>query len=531
VNLRRTLQGLFLVFFFLLFFTASSSVSRLIPPDLFLRADPLAAAVVFLIAGSAAAVFLPALVLVISALLMGRAFCGYVCPLGTLLDLGARLARSPRSEPPWLLRHPGLPFWILSLVLLCGLLGFTLLAWLDPLVLLSRTTALLFQPWLLEGGKAFLELLRPLASKKEWFWLSDAQLQVPRFWLSALSLVWMGGIVTLSLWRSRLWCRAFCPLGSLLGLLGRRPLLARSVGESCLDCGACQEACPMGAVERDPRQTARGRCLVCGRCGEVCPVKAISFLRRGKAFTPAATASSWVLSRRGLLSAGALGLVTGLTVRVDAGRAAPRDRLIRPPGALPEPLFLDRCLRCGLCMSVCMSHTIQPSLWEAGLEGIWSPRLDLRLAPCEKHCNRCGQVCPTGAIRPLSLEERTHAKIGTAILLKERCLVWEQDKTCLVCDEICPYDAIEFREVEGKRRPFVTESRCNGCGYCEHKCPVQGESAIVVARMGEIRLERGSFVEEARARGFVFEGSREEVQSPSPFQPQEGELPPGFLRP
>jgi len=178
-----------------------------------------------------------------------------------------------------------------------------------------------------------------------------------------------------------------------------------------------------------------------------------------------------------------------------------------------------------------MSHTIQPSLWEAGLDGIWSPRLDLRLAPCEKHCNRCGQVCPTGAVRPLSLEERTHAKIGTAILLRERCLVWEQDKKCLVCDEICPYDAIEFREVEGMRRPFVTESRCNGCGYCEHKCPVQGQSAIVVARMGEIRLERGSFVEEARARGFVFEGSREEGESAPPSQSREGELPPGFLRP
>ncbi len=223
-------------------------------------------------------VFLPALVLIISGFLMGRAFCGYVCPLGTLLDVGARLARSPHSEPPWLLRRPGLPFWILSLVLICGLLGFSILAWLDPLVLLSRTTALLFQPWLLEGGNTLLELLRPLASKKEWFWLSDAQLQVPRFWLSALSLVWMGGIVTLSLWRSRLWCRGFCPLGSLLGLLGRRPVLARSVGDSCIDCGACQEACPMGAVLRDPRKTARGRCLVCGRCGEVCPVKAIGFL-------------------------------------------------------------------------------------------------------------------------------------------------------------------------------------------------------------------------------------------------------------
>lgn len=531
MNLRRILQGLFLVLFFLLFFTAPTSVSQILPPDLFLRSDPVAALVAFFMAGPVAAFFLPALVVVVSGFFMGRAFCGYVCPLGTVLDLGAKLARSPRLEPSWLLRRPGLPLWILSLVLISGLLGFTLLAWLDPLVLLSRTTALLFQPWLLEGGNALLELARPLASKKEWFWLSDAQIQAPLFWLSALSSLWIGGIVGVSLWRSRLWCRAFCPLGSMLGLLGCRAALARSVGDSCLDCAACQEACPMGAIDRDPRNTARGRCLVCGRCKEVCPVKAIRFVPRAKAFRPASTQNAMALSRRGLFAAGAVGLVAGLTMKVDAGRAGPRDRLIRPPGAVPEPLFLDRCLRCGLCMSVCMSHTIQPSLWEAGLEGIWSPRLDLRLAPCEKHCNRCGQVCPTQAIRPLSLEERTYAKIGTAILLKERCLVWEQDKTCLVCDEICPYDAIEFREVDGKRRPFVTESRCNGCGYCEHKCPVQGESAIVVARMGELRLEKGSFMEEAKRRGFVFEGTREQVQPLPDSPPTQGELSPGFLRP
>ncbi len=531
MNLRRSLQGLFLAFFFLLFFTAPTSVSLFLPPELFLKADPLAAVVVLLMASSVASVFLPAAVLILSGLFMGRAFCGYVCPLGTILDVGARLAKTSRSEPLWITRRPALPLGLLGLVLLCALMGFSLLAWFDPLVLLSRSTALLLQPWLMEAGSALLELVRPWASEKEWFWLSDAGLQVPRFWLSALSLLWMGAIVAFSLWRARLWCRAFCPLGSLLGLLGRFSFLARSVSHSCLDCGACQKACPMGAIGQDPRQTSGARCLLCARCKEACPVEAIGFVPPMRTPSPASRRNSPGLNRRGLLAVGAVGLMAGLTLRVDAGRAAPRDRLIRPPGAVPEALFLDRCLRCGLCMSVCMSHTIQPSLWDAGLDGIWTPRLDLRLAPCEKHCNRCGLVCPTGAIRPLSMEERTHAKIGTAILLKERCLVWEQDKTCLVCDEICPYDAIEFKEVEGKRRPFVTESRCNGCGYCEHKCPVQGQSAIVVARMGEIRLEKGSFVEEAHRRGFIFEGSREQAPPGLVPQPLEEKLPPGLLRP
>jgi len=124
--------------------------------------------------------------------------------------------------------------------------------------------------------------------------------------------------------------------------------------------------------------------------------------------------------------------------------------------------------------------------------------MDLRFAPCEQNCNVCGKVCPTQAIRSVSLEEKTHAKVGTALLNRDLCLVWAQDKLCLICDEICPYNAIVFRTIEGYRRPVVVASRCNGCGFCEQRCPVQGESAIIVATNGEIRLKEGSYVEEAK---------------------------------
>jgi formate hydrogenlyase subunit 6/NADH:ubiquinone oxidoreductase subunit I len=96
------------------------------------------------------------------------------------------------------------------------------------------------------------------------------------------------------------------------------------------------------------------------------------------------------------------------------------------------------------------------------------------------------------------MDEKNHAKIGTAILRKEMCLVWAQNKLCLICDEICPYNAIVFRPVEGYRRPVVIASKCNGCGFCEQRCPVRGESAIVVVPNGEIRLKEGSYVKEAK---------------------------------
>jgi ferredoxin len=116
----------------------------------------------------------------------------------------------------------------------------------------------------------------------------------------------------------------------------------------------------------------------------------------------------------------------------------------------------------------------------------------------------CGQVCPTGALRDLPLEEKKFARIGTAIIVRSKCLAWEQMKTCLVCDEACPYDAIEFREVTDFigtfKRPFVIEEKCMGCGLCEQKCPVGGESAIRVDRTEEERLASGSYITEEKRK-------------------------------
>jgi MauM/NapG family ferredoxin protein len=205
------------------------------------------------------------------------------------------------------------------------------------------------------------------------------------------------------------------------------------------------------------------------------------------------------LSRRGFVYSLGGGLVLGfLSLRTPFTSLQGRQQLIRPPGTLPETEFLRTCIRCGECMKSCVTNTLQPSFWEAGFSGIWTPKLEPRMAACEPNCNVCGKVCPTQAIRSLSLEEKTCAKIGTAILRKESCLVWAQNKLCLICDEICPYNAIVFRPVDGYRRPVVIASRCNGCGYCEQRCPVKGESAIVVVPDGEIRLAEGSYIQEAK---------------------------------
>ena len=192
-------------------------------------------------------------------------------------------------------------------------------------------------------------------------------------------------------------------------------------------------------------------------------------------------------------------------------------------------------------MKVCLTNTLQPCFLEAGWEGIWTPRLNCRHGGCEERCNVCGSVCPTQAIRALPIEEKRFAKIGTAVIDRTRCIAWAQQKECLICDEACPYNAIDFRVVADEcgtgKRPFVGSVACVGCGLCEQKCPVAGESAIVVHADGEMRLESGSYVTEEALRARepeadanrdyfeIWEGTGE---CPSPLDEVE-DLPPGFL--
>jgi ferredoxin len=174
---------------------------------------------------------------------------------------------------------------------------------------------------------------------------------------------------------------------------------------------------------------------------------------------------------------------------------AVRPQVLRPPGAPDEERFLDLCVRCGECMKVCIQNALQPCLFEAGYEGMFTPKLIPRLGYCEYNCTLCGQVCPTGAIRQLSLAGKHAAVIGVAFFDTNRCLPYAEQKACIVCEEHCPTGdkAIKFREKKvrsgeaGERivfEPYIVQNLCIGCGICEKVCPVAGEAAVRVMRTG-----------------------------------------------
>ncbi len=177
---------------------------------------------------------------------------------------------------------------------------------------------------------------------------------------------------------------------------------------------------------------------------------------------------------------------------------------VRPPGAVPEADFLARCVRCGACVAACPTNALQPLYVATGLSGVFAPGLVPAGGLCDPHCARCGEACPTEAIRELAGDERLWAKTGTAEIEPERCIAWADGERCMVCDEVCPFDAVIFRLEAGRAVavPHVEAARCAGCGACENACPVKRPAAIRVTPRDALRLAAGSYVEEGRRRGF-----------------------------
>jgi polyferredoxin/formate hydrogenlyase subunit 6/NADH:ubiquinone oxidoreductase subunit I len=452
--------------------------------DLFLLMDPLLSGC----AAVAGRVWLPALLggllLLLATAVLGRFFCGWVCPLGTILDLWElAVARRRRPERP----RPGLRmlrYGLLALLLVAALWGSNLAWGLDPITWAKRLFTFVLWP----AGAGLVSLLlaisRPLLEALGWYDLAWAVVDVPAFGGTGLvTLLFVGGLLGLSLLERRFWCRYLCPLGGLLALASWRPLFGRAVAAGCDASGACARACPTGAIGARHRRYDPMECVVCGDCLPACApaVSRFGWLGGGRSLARVDHRRRWTL----------LGIGGGLAL---AWLPRPvRAAWVRPPGALPEEMFESTCVRCGQCTRACPTRCLQPVLLTGSLSSLMSPVADMGQGHCDPACRACGLVCPTGAIRPLELTERQHAKMGSAVVDEHRCLAFEEDKLCLICQEHCPLGAIRGEEREGRLVPVVDREHCNGCGICEHRCPVQGPAGIQVDPAEEIRLARGSY--------------------------------------
>jgi len=503
-NIRRTSQGLFLLIFLWLFLQTESKGANDLgyPVKIFLDADPLVFITTVLSARSLDHIPYLAVMIIIATVLLGRFFCGWLCPLGTLNNLAGSL-RSWRFRAAARNWHR-LKYYILIFLLVSSLFSLQLVGMLDPLSLLIRSFSLSVYPLIsyITGATfdTFYGLNIPvLVSVTEaiYGFLKKVILpfQQPFFLQSVFVGLLFFLVLGLNLVERRFWCKYLCPLGAFLGLLSRYAVLKRTVSEGCDSCGACGAVCQGNAVPDEKKDWKNTECMLCMNCDDVCPKNAVRF-----GFTGKLSAAAMDLGKRRVVGSILTGVIAVPLLRISpiTKTSYGDPKLIRPPGSLDEKAFLSRCVKCGECMKVCITNGLQPTLLEAGLEGIWSPVLVPRIGYCEFRCTLCGQVCPTGAIRKLDMEEKAKIRIGLAMIDKGRCLPYAHATPCIVCEEVCPtakkaiwFEKTIVRNRDGKElmleQPRVDLELCIGCGICEAKCPVIGQPAITVTNVGETR--------------------------------------------
>ena len=520
------------IFFFALFFwlllqtefrgsfrDSAGAIRLPYPVGLFFQLDPLIALSNALAGHALYRGLLWCLLILIPTMFVGRFFCGWICPLGSIHHFFGNL-KSERKRGKQLLesnrykRWQTTKYYLLAAALIAALLGTGIVGWLDPFSFLVRSVGLSVLPatnYALQAARGVLEHSR--------FAFVQAIGGVLHFVLGALILnfkqpyfrqgVWLGLIfillIALNFRITRFWCRALCPLGALLGLVSRWSVLGLVKNpENCDDCNRCLLRCQGGDDPVGGVPWHQPECHLCLNCVDECPEHGLQFK-----FFPAQENAGTNLQRRKLLTGLAAGAVLVPVMRSTPGFVAARnERLLRPPGSVDEEFFLSRCVRCGECMKVCPNNALQPALTEAGIEGLWTPVLVPCLGYCETSCVLCSQVCPTGAIWEITAKEKgwsvevsTAAKpvrLGTAFYDRGRCLPWAMATDCIVCEEWCPTSpkAIYLRPAEvidatgnlkQVKQPYLDPSRCVGCGACEHACPVQDRPAVYVKSVGESR--------------------------------------------
>jgi len=495
------------------------------PAEFFLTIDPLVSLSTAIASRSWVWSLISAAVILIVCLLIPRGFCGYICPLGTVIDLfdgtiGKGVKRFRVGREGWWVH---IKYYLLTSILLAAGMGILISGYFSAIPVITRALLFIGEPTQTAIARG-LHLMAPIHAG-HW-----------------ISLTLFAGVLGLGFLRPRFWCKYVCPSGALFSIGNLFRVTERKVESSCIHCDKCVTVCPFDAIK--PDFTTRGTdCTLCQTCGGVCPTHAIKFVERWNTWdlkpVNEPPTGETRMGRRGFMSfcggtaLAAIGGIGSATLTKMFGAKldeASRPHPIRPPGSVPEQEFLQMCIRCGECFKVCPNNVLQPMGFDQGLEGLWTPEAKPDWAGCDPSCNACGQVCPTGAIRALPLEEKKAARMGLAVVNETTCLPFAGQEACQLCVDECNaagYKAIEFTRAgtqqdengllipdSGFLAPVVLADRCVGCGICQTRCKAINVDQKQLLNQSAIIIEAGPDKEDRLTNGSYIKPRPEQATTP-----------------
>lgn len=439
------------------------------------------------------------LFLIILTLLCGRVYCSVICPLGIMQDIishisGKRKGKKRRfsysPEMKWL-RYG---FLILFLAALVAGIG-SVAALLAPYSSYGRIASNLFAPVYGWGNNIlayFAQRADSYAFYEKEIWMKS----LPTFIIAVVSFI----VIAILSWRNgRTYCNTVCPVGTVLGFLSKFSLLRPVINhEKCKSCGLCAKGCKASCIDSKNERIDYSRCITCFDCIGNCSQGAISYTIKRcstakKGATTCGAAKNGTDSSRRTFLTGA-GILIGTVAakaqetKVDGGLAVILDKKVPkratpivPPGAESLKHFSQHCTGCQLCVSVCPNNVLRPS---TELSSMMQPQSSYERGFCRPECTKCSEVCPAGAIKRITKEEKSSIQIGHAVWIKKNCIPVAEGVKCSNCVRHCPVGAIKMvplsQDNKELRIPVIDEERCIGCGACENLCPARPFSAIYV---------------------------------------------------
>lgn len=427
------------------------------------------------------------ILIILFTLLFGRVYCSFFCPLGILQDFISFVSR----KLPWkntkrrrfkralnYLRYPILILFLVS-ILFFGMLSVN---WLDPYATFGRIAATMYQP-------VFIFLNNVLSNMLSFVGIYGIQPMEMKVF-SAMTFTVSAGmfflILLMVIYRDRLYCNTICPVGTLLGLLSRVSFLKIAIEKtSCTQCGKCQTACKTNCINIKEMTVDMSRCVSCYNCISSCDDSSIVYTKRiqkpiKKSFEQSNSKREFI--KAGMFFLGAYPLLAKGDEEDEPehkGHGHGRKHRfiergpISPPGSQSIQHLKDHCIGCQLCISSCPSKVLQPAFLEYGFTGMMLPRLDNSKGFCNFECTKCSEVCPTGAILPISIATKETLQIGEVQFRKKHCIVESEGTACGSCSEHCPTQAVTMVPYKDNLTiPEINEDICVGCGACEYACPV-----------------------------------------------------------